>query len=561
MRAPVFFLLTLGFLLQPARSGMAADGLPPPATAVVWTGGEDGINVYTIPGLLVTKSGVVIAYAEARDRRGDGGKVDIVLKRSLGGGRTWSKSFMIERAQGIENYVLATLVQDRVSGRVFFFTALRDEGLADRTTTDHYRYSDDDGATWSEPHDITPILYAADEKIQADLRAGRAGPEFVGDDPELFGRKLIFFGPGRSIQLSAQHPKFPNRIVVPLFYIKDRIVTPRAKRGYGNAVLVSDDGGRTWSVPGTVPLGEHGSSEISIVELADGRLMINARSAPPESRGMSVAGRTLAYSADGGATWTRPHLDTSGIPLYTETSSGLLRVSHPATDPKGISRILFSFPHSMPAAAAKAGSATRANGTILLSYDEGQSWAKQKLLVPGSFGYSNLDLLPDGTVLAVYENATGTVVNATRFTLAWLTDGADSLAAAPPATGTGIEVLRIDAVRISALLQSDIGALRAIFHPDCVYTHGSGVVESGTDYLGRLERGDLRYLKMQYSQPPTLRLHDENTAVVSGRVLLTGQARTGPANDRIMIATGVYIRQGTKWRLVSFQNTPASAAR
>jgi len=430
MKLPASFLFVIGFLLHATLSGMAPRAVPSPETAAVWTGGEDGINIYTIPGLLVTKSGVVLAYAEARDHRGDGGKVDIVIKRSLDGGRTWSKGFFIERAQGIENYVLATLVQDRVSGRVYFFTALRDEGLADRTTTNHYRYSDDDGATWSTPQDITALLHAADEKIQADLRAGRAGPEFAGDDPELFGRKLVFFGPGRSIQLSEKHPKFPNRIVVPLFYIKDRIITPRAKRGYGNAVLVSDDGGRTWSVPGIVPLGEYGSSEISIVELADGRILMNARGAPPESSGMSVAGRTVAFSADGGATWTRPAPDTSGIPNYIETSSGLLRISHPATDPSGRSRILFSFPHSLPPAdpsQLRSLSQARANGTILLSYDEGQSWAVRKLLVPGSFGYSNLDLLPDGTVLAVYENATGTVVSGTRFTLEWLTDGSDRL--------------------------------------------------------------------------------------------------------------------------------------
>ncbi len=417
----------LGLLLALPFACTASPNLPIPQTTAVWTGGEAGANVYTIPGLLVTKSGVVIAYAEARERRGDGGKVHIALKRSLDGGRTWSKSHLIERAQGIENYVLATLVQDRVSGRVFFLTALRDQGLADTTTTNTYRTSDNDGAIWSEPLDITQLLYAADAKIQADVRAGRAGPEFAGDDPELFGRQLVFFGPGRSIQLSATHPRFPNRIVVPLFYIKDRIVTPRARRGYGNAVLVSDDGGKTWSVPGIVPLGKYGSSEISIVEMADGRLMINARGAPPESSGMSVAGRTLSYSSDGGATWTRPTPDTSGIPNYIETSSGLLRLSHPSTDPRKKSRILFSFPQSVPAAGAKPSSSARANGTILLSYNEGRSWPVRKLLVPGSFGYSNLDALPDGSVLIVYENATGTVVNATRFTLEWLTDGKDLL--------------------------------------------------------------------------------------------------------------------------------------
>jgi hypothetical protein len=417
----------IALLLPVAAPSFALAAFPTPETSTLWKAGEDGVAVHTIPGLLVTTGGVAIAYAEARDRRGDGGPVDIVIKRSLDGGRTWTKSQFIERGRGADNYVLATLVQDRVSGRVYFFTALRDGGLSDRTTTNHFRYSDDNGATWSAPFDITGMLYAADERMQRDLRAGRAPRQFEGDDPDLFGRQLVFFGPGRSIQLSAQHSTQPNRIVVPLFYIKDRTITPRAKRGYGNAVLVSDDGGCSWSVPGTVPLGEYGSSEISIVELADGRIMMNARGAPPESSGMSVAGRTVAFSDDGGATWTRPIPDTSGIPNYIETSSGLLRISHPATDPNTKSRILFSFPNSLPPEGARAGSAHRADGTVLLSYDEGRSWPVRKLLVPGSFGYSNMDILPDGTFLIVYENATGTAVSATRFTLGWLTDGQDTV--------------------------------------------------------------------------------------------------------------------------------------
>ena len=392
---------------------------PAPTSTVVWSGGDDGIKVYSIPGILVTRAGTILVYAEARhEGRGDGGKVDLAIKRSTDGGRTWSKSAFVERSKGTENYVLASLVQDRVSGRVFFFSALRDEALADKTTTNAYRTSDDDGLTWSAPRDITAILHAADEKMQAALRSGRAPAEFAGDDPELFGRKLIFFGPGRSIQMSATHPTFSNRIVVPLFLIKDRIITPRARRGYGDAVLVSDDGGRTWNVPGIVPLGEHGSSEVSVVELSDGRLVLNARGAPPASSGMSVAGRTLSFSRDGGATWTRPLPDASGIPNYIETHSGLLRI--PAA-PGRKAKLLYSFPASVPAPGTKATSSTRADGTILMSEDDGRSWPVRKRLVPGSFGYSNLDLLPDGTVVMIHENAGGTKVSVTRFTVDWLT--------------------------------------------------------------------------------------------------------------------------------------------
>lgn len=122
------------------------------------------------------------------------------------------------------------------------------------------------------------------------------------------------------------------------------------------------------------------------------------------------------------------------------------------------------------------------------------------------------------------------------------------------------EIRQIDGERVAALVKADFGALRRLIHPDCVYTHASGLVESGNDYVQRLERGDLRYLAMQYVQPPLLRIHDDTTAVVSGRVQLTSQGRTSATpNDRLMMSTSVYVRQAGNWRLVSFQSTPVPA--
>jgi len=122
------------------------------------------------------------------------------------------------------------------------------------------------------------------------------------------------------------------------------------------------------------------------------------------------------------------------------------------------------------------------------------------------------------------------------------------------------EVRKIDIARVQALLASDIASLRTIFHPGCVYTHGSGRVQSGEDYLQLLERGDLRYAAMRYEFPPSIVLHGESTAVAHGRVQLTGQSKTGPANPRVMAATAVYVKRDSAWTLTSFQNTPAPMA-
>lgn len=87
---------------------------------------------YHLPQILCTRQGTLLALVEARYRWGDGVKADVVLRRSTDRGATWSKSQFVARGKGDENHVLPVLVQDKVSGRIFFFCSLRDGG---RTTS------------------------------------------------------------------------------------------------------------------------------------------------------------------------------------------------------------------------------------------------------------------------------------------------------------------------------------------------------------------------------------------------------------------------------------------
>ena len=67
--------------------------------------------------------------------------------------------------------------------------------------------------------------------------------------------------------------------------------------------------------------------------------------------------------------------------------------------------------------------------TVRLSYDEGQTWPVQQLLYEGSSAYWDLVALPDGTIGCLYERDDYGRITFARFTLQWLTDGKDSLAA------------------------------------------------------------------------------------------------------------------------------------
>ena len=74
----------------------------------------------------------------------------------------------------------------------------------------------------------------------------------------------------------------------------------------------------------------------------------------------------------------------------------------------------------------------RRNLSIKLSTDEGQTWSVNKSLEPGYSAYSDLAVLPDGTVLCLYERGRKSDeqqkkptsyagLTLARFNLEWLT--------------------------------------------------------------------------------------------------------------------------------------------
>src|SRR5687768_17367303 len=63
-----------------------------PALVDVFTSGEGDYHTFRIPALLATEKGTLLAFAEGRVKgRGDAGDIDLVLKRSADGGKTWGK--------------------------------------------------------------------------------------------------------------------------------------------------------------------------------------------------------------------------------------------------------------------------------------------------------------------------------------------------------------------------------------------------------------------------------------------------------------------------------------
>lgn len=376
----------------------------------LFTADTDGYALYRIPGIVVTKKGTVLAYCEARkSTKGDWGTIDIMLRRSTDGGKTWSERQKVSDVPGPKEKNPVALAQNLATGgEVTYNNAV---AFADRDGAVHMLYcleycrcfyirSDDDGVTWSKPVEIT----SAFEKYRPS-----------------YDWKVLATGPGHGIQLRT------GRLVVPVWLSTG--TGGHAHRPSVTSTIYSDDSGRTWhagdiAIPNTeawvFP------NETVIVELSNGRVMINARSESKNHR------RLVTTSLDGATDWNKPKFDDGLVEPICMASIARFSM-RPAGDKN---RILFANPDNLTRTDGKeveGKSRDRRNLSIKLSYDEGKTWAVNKVLEPGYSAYSDMAVLPDGTALCLYERGNETDrekkkvtsyahLTLARFNLSWLTD-------------------------------------------------------------------------------------------------------------------------------------------
>lgn len=269
-------------LLSPRPS--CADGEP--VQAPLFVSGKDGYHTYRIPALIVTKKGTLLAFCEARkNSSADHGDIDLAMRRSTDGGRTWGKMTIIAD-DGEHTIGNPCPVVDRTTGTIWL-------PLCRNNAQVLMMKSDDDGDTWTKPLDITSAVKKPHWTWYAT-------------------------GPGVGIQTRT------GRLVVPC---DNR--DPKLSEQLQSHVFYSDDAGKTWQLGGIVG---PKCNECQIVELADGALMLNIRSYRGTNR------RLVAISKDGGATFAAPTEDAALIEPICQASlvrlaaeKGGLLFSNPAS--------------------------------------------------------------------------------------------------------------------------------------------------------------------------------------------------------------------------------------
>ena len=373
------FILSTGLLAEPLLEKTA-----------VFPAGMNGIARYRIPGIVVTAKGTVLAYSEARkNNSSDWGEIEIHLRRSTDGGKTWEPGKHIahfgdrlegnprkkeggEKEQTVNNPVA---IVDHVSGAVEFLYCINYARCYSMRSTD-------DGLTWSAPLDITATF----EPFR-----------------KHYDWKVIATGPGHGIQLKS------GRLVVPIWlaYGKTGDHSPSAA-----ATIYSDDHGKTWKA-GEFAVPNEGEfknpNETMLATLADDSVMLVTRSVSKPNR------KIITISPDGATGWSKPVFhDQLWEPICMASI-----VAHPSKP----GTLIFSNPHSLgldkEGKEITAGRGKRQNLSIKLSRDDGKTWPVNKTLEAGLSAYSDLAVLPGGTVLCLYEADKD--IACALFNLEWIT--------------------------------------------------------------------------------------------------------------------------------------------
>ena len=305
-----------------------------------------GYAWYRTPSLIKASNGHLLAFAGARDERGDDSRSDVVLRRSVDGGRTWEPmqtiAGIMKNRNGLPSPV--TLKNGKIIVLYMwskYVTEYKDRGCRKMykiTSTDH-------GVTWSKRVEITeqtqlPCREDSDGRVISPPAEGEWGWTGLGPVHGIVKRSAPHVG---RIVFAARHKDTDGK-------------------SYAH-VIYSDDDGESWEIGGSL---DYKSSEATVVELPNGDIMLNARSTGNDTN------RVVGISHDGGETFDAATQDSTLIEPGCQGS--LLRYRD---------SLIFSNPKSRK---------NKTAGTIRRSTDDGETWQfSRKYLPKGEFsGYSDM---------------------------------------------------------------------------------------------------------------------------------------------------------------------------
>ncbi len=329
----------------------------------VFSAGESGYNCFRIPAIVKAPSGALLAFAEGRiSGCGDFGDVDIVLKTSKNGGKSWGNLAVVAENGNLQAGN-PTPVFDRLDpafpqGRLLLFynTGNNSEHqvrLGNGRREVWFIASEDEGMTWSRPTNISamthrPLPDSADWRSYANA-------------------------PGHGIQLPS------GRIFIPANHSsgppKDGFLDYQAHAFY------TDDHCKTFRLSPSIAY--QGSNESTAARLLSGGLLMSIR-----DQSGKAGHRLLALSQTGGESWDSVWV---AMDLPDPVCQGSL-LDFKLKD--GSEVLLHSNPDSQ---------SERCCLAVKISRDSGKNWSLLQLVYPGAAAYSDLVQVDSEQIGCLFE--------------------------------------------------------------------------------------------------------------------------------------------------------------
>ena len=342
---------------------------------------DNGSRVYRIPAMIVADDGSIVVAADKRYNShtdiGAGHVIDIVIRRSTDGGKTWSDPITVAKGLGTADdakcgYGDPSLVKGKdgklyclfVAGNIGYFYGQK--RIAMTTSTDN-------GVTWSSSESTAPIDLLESGRLKNYNTVGDAG----------YGLYDYFVTSGRGLYI-------PEDDI--LMYLVPAQTMTSATEHTSNSqdyIFYSRDGGESWYFSSQIMY--QGGDEAKIIQMNDGSLLGSIRQG--YNRGFNTA--TYTKNNDGtltftmGSQWNNSQLSAGGYANNQDIFYYQRSTTSRKTD------IIF---HSMT-------TGQHANFKLYYSLDQGANWMEFLTVQTKGTRYVTMDKNPaNGSLYLLFED-------------------------------------------------------------------------------------------------------------------------------------------------------------
>lgn len=391
---------------------------------------DNGSRVYRIPAMIVADDGSIVVAADKRyDSHtdiGNGHVIDIIVRRSTDGGKTWSSPITIAKGLGSADnakcgYGDPSLVKGKdgklyclfVAGNLGYFYG--QQRIAMSTSTDN-------GVTWSSNETIAPIDLLESGRLKNYNTVGEAG----------YGLYDYFVTSGRGLYIPE------DDILMYLIPAQTMTSSTAHTSNSQDYIFYSRDGGESWYFSSQIMFA--GGDEAKIIQMNDGSLLGSVRQS--YNRGFNTA--TYTKNADGktldftmGTQWNHSQLSAGGSPnnqdiLYYQRSTET-----------GKTDVIF---HSMT-------TGQHANFKLYYSTDQGLNWTEFLNVQTKGTRYVTMDKNPtNGSLYLFFEdqslNSAGGYTDYNHYPLNFLEITREQLEALIPTLNDLIPINTAEGVKV-----------------------------------------------------------------------------------------------------------------